>query len=351
MNNSHNNPISAIPNSDPRLALLTNWVTTLTEFSLQIDTLRAASADASFRRYFRIDDTHGKSFILMDAPPPEEDVRPFMRVAQLFDEAGVTVPTILASHTEQGFLLLSDLGMVMYSHRLKTNYATAHTLYMDAIDSLIKIQQHNQANVLTEYDRATQLKELMIFPEWYINKHLGATLTAEQQASLNKVFDQILANTVAQPQVIVHRDYHSRNLMVIDEGNPGILDFQGALFGPITYDLVSLLRDAYVEWDEEQVLDWVLRYWERARRAGLPVHPDIDRFYRDFEFMGIQRHLKILGIFCRLAYRDGKEGYLADLPLVLSYVRQTAQRYSALIPLLRLLDELEKKSPQVGYTF
>lgn len=346
-----NKPISSYPNSDPRLALLMNWVTTLTEFALQITTLRVASADASFRRYFRIDDAHGKSFILMDAPPPEEDVRPFMRIAQLFAEAGVTVPSILASHTEQGFLLLSDLGTVMYSHRLKENHTTAHKLYMDAIDNLIKIQQHIQPTMLAEYDRATQLKELMIFPEWYINKHLGATLTTEQQTNLNQVFEHILANTVPQPQVIVHRDYHSRNLMVIDEGNPGILDFQGALFGPITYDLVSLLRDAYVEWDEEQVLDWVLRYWERARRVGLPVHPDIDRFYRDFEFMGVQRHLKILGIFCRLAYRDGKEGYLADLPAVLSYVRQTAQRYTAFFPLLRLLDELEKKSPQVGYTF
>jgi len=350
MNTSDNKQISTDDRNDPRLALLANWVTTLADFSLQIATLRAASADASFRRYFRIDDVDGKSFILMDAPPPEEDVRPFIRIAQLFAETGVTVPHILASHAEHGFLLLSDLGTVMYSHRLK-DHATAHKLYIDAIDSLIKIQLTSQPNVLPEYDRAMQLKELMIFPEWYINKHLGATLTTEQQTSLNNVFTQILANTMAQPQVVVHRDYHSRNLMVMEQGNPGILDFQGALFGPITYDIVSLLRDAYIEWDEEQVLDWVLRYWERARRVGLPVHPDIDHFYRDFEFMGLQRHLKILGIFCRLAYRDGKDGYLADVPLVLSYVRQTAQRYNALVPLLRLLDELEKKSPQVGYTF
>lgn len=335
---------------DTRLTLLKSWVATLTHFSLQTTTLRAASADASFRRYFRIDDVNGKTFILMDAPPPQEDVQPFIQIAQLFDAAGVTVPQILASHIEHGFLLLSDLGSVMYSHRLKQENA-AHQLYMDAIDSLIKIQLHSQPGVLPEYDRAMQMKELMLFPEWYINQHLGVTLTSEQQASLNQVFDHILANTMAQPQVYVHRDYHSRNLMVMDQGNPGILDFQGAMFGPITYDIVSLLRDAYVGWDEEQVLDWVLRYWERARGVGLPVHPDIDRFYRNFEFMGLQRQLKILGIFSRLAYRDGKEDYLADLPLVLSYVRQTSQRYTALFPLLRLLDELEKKSPQVGYTF
>ena len=336
---------------DPRLTLLLNWITTLSDFSLQPATLRAASADASFRRYFRIDDADGKSVILMDAPPPQEDVRPFIQIGQLLADAGVTVPHILASQVEQGFLLLSDLGSTIYSNRLKQNQVTTNKLIIDAIDSLIKIQQHSRPDVLPEYDRAMQMRELMLFPEWYIARHLGATLTPAQQTSLDNVFEQILANTMAQPQVYVHRDYHSRNLMVLDEANPGILDFQGALFGPVTYDIVSLLRDAYIEWDEEQVLDWTIRYWERARKKGLPVSADIDSFYRDFEFMGLQRHLKILGIFCRLYHRDGKAGYLADLPLVLSYVRKTAQRYNSLIPLLRLLDELEKKTPQVGYTF
>jgi aminoglycoside/choline kinase family phosphotransferase len=241
------------------------------------------------------------------------------------------------------------MGTVMYSHLL--NQDTAQQLYMDAIDSLVQIQSHSQPGVLPEYDRAMLMREMQIFPEWYIGKHLGATLTATQQASLDKVFEHILANVMAQPQVYVHRDYHSRNLMVMKEGNPGIIDFQGAMFGPITYDIVSLLRDAYIEWDEEQVLDWAIRYWERARYIGLPVNTDIDSFYRDFEFVGLQRHLKILGLFCRLAYRDNKSHYLADLPLVLSYVRKTAQRYNDLIPLLRLLDELEDKGPQVGYTF
>ena len=344
---THLNPATHI--LDPRRAQLIDWVNTLTEFSLLPETLQTASADASFRRYFRISDAQGNSYILMDAPQPQEDVRPFMRIAELLAATGVTVPAIFASQPESGFLLLSDLGATMYSHLL--NQDTAQKLYMDAIDSLVQIQLHSQADVLPEYDRALQLNELLLFPQWYIQQHLGATLTAAQQASLDNVFEHILANTMAQPQVYVHRDYHSRNLMVMNAGNPGILDFQGALFGPITYDIVSLLRDAYIEWDEEQVLDWAIRYWERARRAGLPINTDIDAFYRDFEFMGLQRHLKILGIFCRLAYRDGKNNYLGDLPLVLSYVRKTAQRYNTLIPLLRLLDELEDNGPKIGYTF
>ena len=343
------NSSAANPPADPRLSFLLNWIATLTEFNLQPGTLRAASNDASFRRYFRIDGDAGQTFIVMDAPQPQEDVRPFIQVAELFGATGVTVPQVLASQVELGFLLLSDMGSVMYSHQL--NQDTAQHLYMDAIDSLVRIQSHSQPDILPEYDRAMLSRELQIFPEWYINKHLGATLSDAQQVSLDKVFEQILANTMAQPQVYVHRDYHSRNLMVMQQGNPGILDFQGAMYGPVTYDIVSLLRDAYIEWDEEQVLDWAIRYWERARHAGLPISTDIDSFYRDFEFMGLQRHLKILGIFCRLAYRDNKPNYLADLPLVLSYVRKTAQRYNTLIPLLRLLDELDNKTPQVGYTF
>jgi len=346
--NSNSNNLTK-PEADPRLHLLLDWIATLSEFALLPATIRPASADASFRRYFRIDDALGQSFILMDAPPPQEDVGPFIQVAQLLEATGVTVPHIFASQPELGFLLISDLGTVMYSQLL--NQDTAQKLYMDAIAALVQIQSHSLPEVLPEYDRAMQMKELQIFPEWYIGKHLGATLTAAQQASLDSVFEQILANTTAQPQVYVHRDYHSRNLMVMKEGNPGIIDFQGAMYGPVTYDIVSLLRDAYIEWDEEQVLDWAIRYWELARRAGLPVSTDIDSFYRDFEFMGLQRHLKILGIFCRLAYRDGKQNYLADLPLVVSYVRKTAQRYNTLIPLLRLLDELEDKVPQIGYTF
>lgn len=328
------------------------WLSNIASPRLDLSSIRPASADASFRRYFRIDgEAEGTkySFIVMDAPQPQEDVKPFIQVAQLFKQINLTVPEVLAQDTEQGFLLLTDLGTTMYSHVLNSD--TAHKLYMDAIDSLVLLQTQSQPDVLPEYDREFLTRELMIFPEWYINKHLGVTLTDEQNANLHKVFDALLANIMAQPQVFVHRDYHSRNLMLMDKGNPGILDFQGALYGPLTYDLVSLLRDAYVQWDEEMVLDWAIRYWEKAKKAGLPVAPDIDSFYRDFEFMGLQRHLKILGIFARLAHRDGKQHYLADMPTVMDYVRKTSHRYKDLIPLLRLLDVLEETAPQFGYTF
>ena len=336
-------------NSDPRLTLLTLWLNSLPAPALIISSLRPASSDASFRRYFRVDAADGGSFIVMDAPPPQENVQPFIDVANLFAATSVTVPTILAQDVAQGFLLLTDLGSTTYLSVL--NNDTAHKLYLDAIDALVLLQSQSKPGVLPDYDRALLHRELMLFPDWYLSKHLGATLTDTQTAELNKVFDILLANNLAQPQVYVHRDYHSRNLMVIERGNPGILDFQDAVYGPLTYDLVSLLRDAYVEWDEEMVLDWAIRYWERARRAGLPVNPDIDAFYRDFEFMGLQRHLKVLGIFARLCHRDGKDAYLKDLPLVMAYTRKTAHRYIELKPLIRLLDAFEDKTPQVGYTF
>lgn len=335
--------------SDSRLLQLKQWLNTLSSPAVRPDSIRPASADASFRRYFRLDGLDGNTYIAMDAPPPQEDVIPFIHVAEVFGKAGVSAPKVIAQDIERGFLLLSDLGSVTYLHQLNTD--SAHKLYMDAIDSLVLIQVQSQPDVLPEYDRALLLRELMLFPEWYIGKHLGITMTDAQTADLQKIFDIILANNLAQPQVYVHRDYHSRNLMVLDKGNPGILDFQDAVYGPITYDLVSLLRDAYIQWDEELVLDWAIRYWERAKRAGLPVNPDIDAFYRDFEFMGLQRHLKVLGIFARLYHRDGKDGYLNDLPLVMEYTRKTAHRYKELMPLIRLLDALEGSAPKVGYTF
>ncbi|MES2934570.1 MAG: phosphotransferase [Pseudomonadota bacterium] len=350
--NSSTTPAATAANQQPndqRQTLAKQWCATVTDPALQLETLRAASADASFRRYFRIDGTDGATYIVMDAPPPQENVRPFIHAAGVLAEAGVTVPAVLAQDVEQGFLLLSDLGSTTYLHLL--NIDTAHKLYADALDALVQIQMHSAPDIFPEYDRALLLRELMMFPDWYVGRHLGLTLTEAQTATLNKIFDILLANNLAQAQVFVHRDYHSRNLMVMTEGNPGILDFQDAVYGPITYDLASLLRDAYVQWDEEMVLDWAIRYWERAKKAGLPVNPDIDAFYRDFEFMGLQRHLKILGNFARLFHRDGKDGYLKDLPLVLEYVRKTANRYKVLEPLVKLLDELEQKTPQVGYTF
>ena len=335
--------------SDLRLTDLTHWLSQLSVVTLKLDSLRPASADASFRRYFRVDCADGSTAIVMDAPPPQEDVRPFIQVAELFGASKVAVPVVLAQDVEKGFLLLSDLGATTYLHRLGPDSANA--LYLDAIDALVQIQIHSRPQVLPDYDRALLHRELMLFPDWYVNRHLGLTLTVPQQAALDGVFDALLANNLAQPQVFVHRDYHSRNLMVLPLHNPGILDFQDAVYGPITYDLVSLLRDAYIEWDEEVVLDWAIRYWERAKRAGLPVNPDIDAFYRDFEFMGLQRHLKILGIFARLYHRDGKDAYLKDMPLVMQYARKTAGRYKVLSPLIILLDALEDKAPSVGYTF
>ena len=340
---SVNNP------ADLRLTELKEWLATVPAVKVSLESIRPASSDASFRRYFRIDNADGATYIAMDAPPPHEDVRPFIHVAEVFGQTGASVPKILAQDVERGFLLLSDLGTTTYLNHL--NPDTAQKLYLDAIDALVLIQAQSKPDVLPEYDRALLQRELMLFPDWYINKHLGITLSDKQAETLNKVFEVLLANNLAQPQVYVHRDYHSRNLMVIAPGNPGILDFQDAVYGPITYDLVSLLRDAYIQWDEEMVLDWAIRYWERAKRAGLPVNPDIDAFYRDFEFMGLQRHLKVLGIFARLYHRDGKDGYLKDLPLVMEYTRKAAGRYNALAPLIRLLDELEDKGPRVGYTF
>jgi aminoglycoside/choline kinase family phosphotransferase len=345
--------LSPQPPADARLLQLQAWLASLN--LVQAESARPASADASFRRYFRVDTLPaaqpalGPTLVAMDAPPEHENVTPFIEVARLFGAAGVTVPAIVAQDAAQGFLLLSDLGCTTYLDQLDAN--TAPAMYGAALDALVKIQCASAADVLPEYDRALLLRELGLFTEWYVGRHLERTLSAPQTAQLEGVFDALLANNLAQQQVYVHRDYHSRNLMALADGGPGILDFQDAVYGPITYDLVSLLRDAYIDWDEEQVLDWVVRYWQRAKRAGLPVNPDIDAFYRDFEFMGMQRHLKILGIFCRLHHRDGKPAYLAELPRVLAYVRKCANRYRELKPMARLLDALEDKAPEVGYTF
>lgn len=342
--------ITAQNTSDSRMASLLEWLASLPEFHLDTQTVRPASSDASFRRYFRVDSPTG-SYVVMDAPPDKEKVEPFIRIAGIFGQSGVSVPGVLAKNIEKGFLLLSDLGVITYLNEL--NDETANRLYLDAINALISIQSISQPDVLPEYDRVVLLRELNLFPEWYIGKHLNVQVSGKQSAELEKVFNLILANNLSQPQVYVHRDYHSRNLMYLgkDGNNPGILDFQDALFGPVTYDLVSLLKDAYIEWDEEKVLDWVIRYWEKAKRIGLPVNPDIDLFYRDFEFMGVQRHLKVLGIFARLYHRDGKETYLNDIPLVLKYVEKTARRYSELAPLARLLDEIQDKKQDVTYSF
>ncbi|MBQ5948520.1 aminoglycoside phosphotransferase family protein [Massilia sp. ST3] len=338
---------------DARLAQLNAWLATTG--LVDVGSGRPASADASFRRYFRYDvapalrEKLGATLVAMDAPPERENVPAFIHVQGLLTAAGVNAPAIVARKVEDGFLLLSDLGTTTYLARL--NPDNAAFMYSDAVDALIKFQLTSQPGVLPEFDRAFVLREMNLFPEWYIGRHLNVTLDEKQQATLDKVFEAITANVLAQQQVFMHRDFHSRNLMFLDQNNPGVLDFQDAVYGPVTYDLASLLRDAYIQWDEEIVLDWVVRYWQSAKQVGLPVNPDIDAFYRDFEFMALQRHLKILGIFCRLNYRDNKPHYLGDLPTVMDYVRKTANRYTELKPLLRLLDAIENKGPQVGYTF
>jgi N-acetylmuramate 1-kinase len=308
-----------------------------------------ASDDASFRRYFRIRRGAGQpSLIAMDAPPDKESCEPFVRLAGLFSQAGVHVPAIYAQDIAQGFLLLSDLGDTTYLSALDTH--SAGLLYGHALDALVRIQLASSAGALPDYDRGLLERELRLFPEWYVSRQLGRSLLPAQAETLEQVFSVILANNLAQPRVFVHRDYHSRNLMV-SEPCPGILDFQDAVYGPITYDLVSLLRDAYVAWEEERVLDWTVRYWERARSAKLPVAGDFADFYRDFEWMGAQRQLKVVGIFARLSLRDGKHGYLKDQPRVMAYLRRTCERYRDLAPLARLLDELDATEKHVGYTF
>ncbi len=302
-------------------------------------TLAPASADASFRRYFRVTYADGSTKIIMDAPPQHEDCKPFLHVGTLFEKAGAHVPHVYAQDLKQGFLLLSDLGNTTYLQALDSSSATR--LYGAATDALIKIQLASKTEELPPYDEALLRRELNLFPEWYIAKHLGVTLSEKQTAKLKEVFVRILKNNLAQPSVYVHRDYHSRNLMVIADNNPGIIDFQDAVYGPITYDLASLFKDAYVRWEEADIMDWLIHYWEKARKAGLPVHADFGEFYRDYEMMGVQRHLKVLGIFARLYHRDGKDGYLKDMPLVMDYLRRAAARYIDLKPLINLLDELE----------
>jgi len=347
---------------------LTLWLKSL--FPGESFTLSSASADASFRRYFRAAFSQ-RTLIVMDAPPEQEDCRPFLQVAALFEQAGSHVPHVYAEELEQGFLLLSDLGNTTYLQALTAE--NARGLYADAVDALIKIQLASLPGVLPPYDEALLLREMRLFPEWYINKHLGITLTSAQNDKLETVFARIIANNLAQPRVYVHRDYHSRNLMLVEAlspdspplagerehdplreilFNPGIIDFQDAVYGPITYDLASLFKDAYIKWDEEKTIDHLIGYWQKARKAGLPVNEDFGQFYWDYEWMGVQRHIKVLGIFARLCHRDGKQGYLKDMPLVMGYLRAAAARYVDLKPLFNLLNELEPpQEAPTGYGF
>jgi aminoglycoside/choline kinase family phosphotransferase len=328
---------------DARAEALSQWLTTAQR--VPVAGVAPASSDASFRRYFRVTLAapwapagDAASLIAMDAPPPMEDCRPFVHVAKLLEQAGVHVPRVLGADLARGFLLMSDLGTRTYASALDEGSAPA--LYADALDALVAMQRVDGARVLPPYDDALLRRELALFPDWYVARHRARALTGPQRATLAGVFDAVVANNLAQPRVFVHRDYHSRNLMV-SAPNPGILDFQDAVHGPVTYDLASLLRDAYVEWSEERQAALAAGYFERARRAELPVGDDFAAFWRDFEWMGVQRQIKVLGIFARLQVRDGKAAYVAHMPRVMGYLRRAAGRYRELAPLLSLLDALD----------
>lgn len=322
--------------ADHRRAALERWL------SVQLRgerlSLTPASEDASFRRYFRATLAGGRSYVAMDAPPEKEDCRPFVHVAGLLQQAGVHAPQVHAQDLAQGFLLLSDLGTRTYLDVLDEKNAA--NLFADATEALVRWQVATRAGELPPYDEPLLRREMQLFPDWYVARHLGVQLTPRQRESLEGIFSILVASALAQPKVYVHRDYMPRNLM-LSEPNPGVLDFQDAVLGPITYDAVSLVRDAFVSWDEQLVLDRSVRYWERARQAGLPVDADFGEFWRAFEWMGLQRHLKVLGIFARIHYRDGKPKYLKDTPRFIGYARDVSKRYAALSPLLRLFDELK----------
>ena len=358
-------PAASTPVSWPdaaRRAAFDAWLAPLVgPHQLLPDTLRPASADASFRRYLRIDTTTGASRIVMDAPPDKENCKPFVQVQGLMAAAGLNVPQILAFDEPTGFMLLSDLGHQTVIERLNPEKPQdAYAWYQQATDVLLQWQKASTPGVLPAYDEPLLRRELALFPDWYLAKHRAIALDDKQQATLGSAFDAIVAHNLAAPQVYVHRDFMTRNLMApVEAGAPlGVLDFQDAVYGPITYDIASLLRDAFISWEEEFVIDITVRYWEKARKAGLlgansasGWGDDFGEFYRAVEWMGLQRHLKVAGIFARLTLRDGKPKYLADAPRFIAYIRATANRYRQLGPLLKMLDQIEGTEPVVGFAY
>jgi aminoglycoside/choline kinase family phosphotransferase len=346
----------AVAWSDPRReAAFQHWLSQVAPaHALQPASLRPASADASFRRYLRIDGAD-RSFIIMDAPPERENCAPFVKIADLMAAAGLNVPRVLAWDEPRGFLLLDDLGtQTMIEAVDPERPQAAQPLYLRAVDALIAWQLASRPGVLPPYDEALLARELALFPEWYLQRHRGVELSAVQRATLDAQFRLVMQRNLASPSVYVHRDFMPRNLMI--PRNPaeprlGVLDFQDAVYGPVTYDIACLMRDAFLSWDEEFVLDITVRYWEKASKAGLPVDPDFGEFYRAVEWMGLQRHLKVAGIFARLTLRDGKPKYLADAPRFIRYIRATTGRYRELAPLARLVDEVEGSDAVSGYAF
>ena len=364
-----NHPISAgtqalskaVSWSDPaRESLFNQWLATLAPaHGLLVDSVSTASADASFRRYLRVPSASGASFIIMDAPPDKEDCRPFIDVQKLLQAAGVLAPEVFAWDEAHGFMLMTDFGDQTLIGLLDPEQpAPAHDWYLQAVDTLIDWQKASRPGVLREYDHALLHRELQLFPDWYLGRHRKAQLDERQQALLGKTFEAIIANNLDAPSVFVHRDYMTRNLMVTRNRSLAVLDFQDAVYGPVTYDIASLMRDAFISWEEDFVIDITVRYWEKARRAGILGSgsasgwgADFGDFYRAVDWMALQRHLKVAGIFARLTLRDGKPRYLADTPRFISYIRQTAARYRELTPLLRLVDEIEGTQPAYGFAY
>ncbi len=348
--------------TDPaREAAFKTWLDTLcASQSLLAPSLRLASADASFRRYLRIDTPAG-SRIIIDAPPTLENSKPFVEVARLLKDAGLNAPEVLAWDEPHGFLLLSDLGeKTMMQQMVRDNPQANLGAYLQAVDALIAWQLASRPGVLPLYDAPLLHRELALFPDWYLTRHRGLQVQGDIRLTLDSAFQQIVAQNLRWPSVYVHRDFMPRNLMLQGEVHAGslvqaptigILDFQDAVYGPITYDIASLMRDAFLTWEEDFVLDITIRYWQKARKAGLAVGDDFGEFYRGVEWMGLQRHLKIAGIFARLTLRDGKPQYLADTPRFIDYIRSTCSRYRELKPLLRLIDRVEGIEAATGFAY
>jgi N-acetylmuramate 1-kinase len=318
--------------------------------ALHPSTLRPASADASFRRYLRVDAASGTSLIVMDAPPPQEDVRPFVDIARRIAAAGLHGPRVLACDDVDGFVLLSDLGSKLYLDAMRDASAKdADQLMRDAIDALVVWQSKVDPTDLPAYDHALLHRELALFPQWCVQREFGRSWSPTEQQSWDTVAERLVQRALAQPTVAVHRDWMPRNLMVATP-NPAILDFQDAVLGPISYDVASMLRDAFISWDEEREIDWAVRYWTQARAAGLPVREDFSVFWSELEWMGLQRHLKVLGIFCRLKHRDGKPKYAGDLPRFFAYATKVAARYRELAPLLALIEPMSGTTGVVAFS-
>jgi len=356
-------PLCSVPWTDPqRQQRFAHWLDSLAgPQALLPQSLRIASADASFRRYLRIDTATGVSRIVMDAPPDKENCQPFVHVAGLMQAAGLRAPEVLDWQRDHGFMLLTDLGEQTMMSAIDAERPEANqALYLQAVDTLVQWQRASRPGELPPYDEALLRRELSLFPDWYLAQHKGLAVEGKVRETLDKAFDVIVQRNLAAPSVYVHRDFMPRNLMVPHGSGPqseqlGVLDFQDAVHGPVTYDIASLMRDAFLSWDEDFVLDITIRYWEKARQVGLmdfeDWHADFGAFYRAVEWMGLQRHLKVAGIFARLTLRDGKPKYLADAPRFIAYIRATASRYRELTPLLRLIDEVEGTTPQVGFAY